>query len=129
MNLSTNVQLMLYVVLSIAVLFWIAMPLIGPRRRKQGDMDALQKERIEALLLALKKLHAAREHGGDEDNTNIENRLLLELAKLYAALGVDPHKTRDAHACSACDAKIDQHFAHCPACGAKLSSHFVPSAA
>ncbi len=129
MNLSSNVELLLYVVLSIFTLFWIAMPLIGPRRRAAGDMDALQKERIEALLLALKKLQNAREQGGDDDNTNIENRLLVELAKLYAAIGVDPHKVKASDLCKACDSKIEAHFAHCPACGAKLHGTFVPSAA
>ncbi len=129
MNLSPNVQLLLYVVGSISVLFWVALLLVGPRRRQQGGADALQEERIRALLLALKKLQNGREHGGDDDNANIENRLILELARLYNDLGVSPNPTGSDPNCGACGGKVENHFHHCPASGAHLHASLVTSAA
>ncbi len=129
MSLTPNIQLLFYVAGSIFVLFWIAAPLVGPRRRQRAGADALQDERIKALLLALKKLHNGREQGSEDDNANIENRLILELARLYNSLGISPSQAGDDHGCGACGATVEKHFRHCPSCGAGLHGGIVPNAA
>ncbi len=135
--------LFLYCFLSILLLFWIAHPLLHRSiRGNQTVAQELTAERVRALQQALKELYASQgnEDAIQEDNKHIEDRLLLELARIYEEQGIDPTSpTREPEpaqepdgsdpdqaesteteelVCTACHAPVKSNYLFCPNCGA-----------
>lgn len=110
----------LYIFVSLALVFWVGFPLLNTGTGATR-IDELTQERTRSLLDSLSDLYAS--HDADKmetsDFTNIENRILLELAKIYRDQGVDPQASASKKdTCPTCHTPIKSNFQFCPSCGA-----------
>ena len=144
--------LLVYVFATLLLLFWISEPILARPKASLESGSELARERIGSLLKALKNLYRnkSEQDSADGDFSNIERRLVLELAKIYHDLGIDPkeantgklepdakpeksltakpkletkptHETADAAKfCVDCGRQREKQFRFCPRCGAQF---------
>ncbi len=122
-----NILLFAYILVTLSIILWISLPLIkSGRNGKDGVMDELTMERSNALLHSLQSLYASQvDREDDDDFVNIENRLMLELAKIYRDQGIDPNAAegkKSAKRCYNCGANRKRDYKFCAHCGTNFSS-------
>ncbi len=122
-----NILLFTYILVTLFIILWISFPLIKPGRTGQGGaMDELALERTNSLLHSLKALYASQvDREDDDDFVNIENRLMLELAKIYRDQGLDPNTAegkQSAKRCFKCGANRKREYKFCAQCGSNFTS-------
>lgn len=125
---------------SLLLLLWVGLPLLKGREESGLDAaDEMTRERIHTLLRSLRDLYkkTPEENRGDADFTNIETGLMLKLAGIYYAKGVDPETTgaeesatpptakpgkkagkKEPAFCAQCGKQREAHYKFCPGCGA-----------
>lgn len=122
--------MIIFVFFFIAILMlWITFPVLSQQSgTAQTEDRAMLAERAESLQRSLKDLQDSRERGtlADDDYRNIENRMMVTLARAYDQLGIAPDKAEtdakpasDEASCNACGQSLTSQYKYCPACGEK----------
>lgn len=111
----------LYCLATFMLIAWIATPLVFSAGADNGDQ--LLDERLQGLKKALRELRENIEKGdvGKKDAANIERRLILEIAKIYQAMGIEPDNMKDS-SCRSCGKPLADNHVYCPACGSKTQA-------
>jgi len=125
---SQDFATLLTILVAASLLLWVVAPLLRDGSDKRGGMDDLALERERALLSSLHDLYRERETGkvSEGDFPSIERRMLLELAKLYAAAKVDPAggeaQAATAEPPATAEPVAESSSAFCTQCGAKQTA-------
>ncbi len=129
-----SLHLFITILSALLLLFWVLLPLLQSGTGGSLD-DALFHERARALLHALDELGKGEKKVTEDDRANIQNRLILELAKMYHARGIPPNQllaeaapqegaageretAAEGHAfCTGCGKPRERSYQFCPFCG------------
>jgi len=139
------------ILISVLVITWVVMPFLLTRPHWSGQREAaMEDERVLSLLRSLKQLRQGQSRDiADDDYQQIENRLMLEIARIYKRRGIKPdhvglctqcgqqlkgdepfcgqcghpqetQASDSAESCPECDNQVESTHRFCPNCGHKL---------
>lgn len=99
---------------------WVITPMLKTGTQNRNVTDVLAQEREHSLLISLKELHDKKETIPESDFVPIENRLMIELAKIYQERGVNPTANPNSDGCPQCGFGQDESHKFCIQCGTAL---------
>ncbi|MCB1042595.1 MAG: zinc ribbon domain-containing protein [Acidobacteria bacterium] len=100
------------VVITIVGLAWVIGPVLMPTMMRQSH--DLEFERLGSLYQSLRHLHKDKVKLAEDDFKNIERRLMLDIARNYEKMGVDPQGDQP---CLGCGNPIRPSDKFCDSCG------------